>query len=126
MPWNPATLRQPYRQQTISTKFRGIQLIGLQGTRLQAQTDLPHTRFEAPFHTIIHAGYAKINGAWEDHAGVAWAIHRGTFPARSIRKIAAPAQGSDIQGRALAVTVAKGLLRINAIVAYFPPPPQKK
>ena len=119
--WNCFTLRDAYRVEDVGLAFKGVHVCGLQGTKLKAQPDAPHTLQKTKTHMFIHWGF-KASMHSNFSAGVSLALHR-RFSAKHVKQVGQPPASLQLDGRGGFCEIKQGMLHIFPIVLYYPPRP---
>ncbi|CAK0831696.1 unnamed protein product, partial [Prorocentrum cordatum] len=121
--WNSFSLKGvPGRLDHISDTCRAIQIMLYVGAKMrQRTTDASHHLEDSLHHTWVHIGWGRGAHA-NSSAGCSIAVSKRHFRKIDIVKVLHPLR-PDLRGRAGAVELHRGQLRLRLIVAYFPPRP---
>ncbi|CAK0868886.1 unnamed protein product, partial [Prorocentrum cordatum] len=121
--WDPFSLKgEPGRLDLISDTCRSYQAILCVGTKIRQRTpDTPHHVDESLHHHWVHFGWGR-GAHTNSSAGCSVALAKRHFRRSDIVKILHPPT-PDLRGRAGAVEVHRGPLRLRFVTAYFPPRP---
>ncbi|CAK0896190.1 unnamed protein product, partial [Prorocentrum cordatum] len=121
--WSPFSLKgEPGRLDLISDTCRSYQAILCVGTKIRQRTpDTPHHVDESLHHDWVHFGWGR-GAHTNSSAGCSVALAKRHFRRSDIVKILHPPT-PDLRGRAGAVEVHRGPLRLRFVTAYFPPRP---
>lgn len=120
MMWNPCSIANESRRIEISRAFKGVHVGALIGTRVRRpESSCKHTFQRGLNHNFIHFGWQA--GVFTNcSAGVSLMLSK-KVSSDCIQKITAGPD--DLAGRAGSVRIQQGPLRVNIIMAYFPPRP---